>query len=71
MRPIDASTDISEIQSIKKRVKETTTILLDVIDEWGGGESWLKAPDGKQIRCDVGYLYEGLNELKRWAYETD
>lgn len=54
-------------KATKRKVKAATTILLDIIDEWEGGESWLKTPDGKQIRCDVGYLYEGLNELKKWA----
>ena len=52
-------------------VAHATAMLLAVIENWGGGESYLKTSDGKEIACDVGYLFEGLRDLKEWAEKVE
>ena len=48
-------------------VKQACQVLLEFIDSCPGGETWLQTPDGEKLSCDLGYLLEGLKEIKAWA----
>lgn len=47
-------------------LKNAVQTVLDFMDKCEGGTSYLITPDGKWLTSDWGYVYDGLEKLKKW-----